>query len=362
MTDLPASADPNAQHSVTSRAFCRQFVGLVAAGLSCAALLNFVVNPFAQYPSHWFAPAVQISHIKKVDLLREAAPVPEGLILGSSRVMKIEPDYLAKRTDLNFFNAGVNYALPEDHLAILRWYGERTGAFPRMVVVGIDITSFSDETQTDPRLLNHPELVRQIPEYIGWTDRWHRWIDLLSWQQTRESVRSLAFQMRHRELPEPDDVYRSDGVLVYRTRESQLAEGTYDFESPLQFNCHEYEARCRGFRRLSARRCDIFDEFARACESQQVRLVVFLTPMHPRLQDYLARRTEYEERRQELVRFLTQRAETGQFAFFDASDIASFGGDAAHFVDGIHPLEPNTRKLVDTLVKLRPGPAQYVVQ
>ncbi|MCA9266496.1 MAG: hypothetical protein KDA60_21700, partial [Planctomycetales bacterium] len=218
------------------------FLTFLACGMTGVAGLNLVVNPFAEYPLHIFEPAVKTSRAEKLQLWQQLEPPAEGLILGSSRVMKLEPDYLTDQTGYRFFNAGVNYALPEDHLAMLRYFSQRSGHAPRMVVLGLDVASFSDATTTDPRLLNTTELVSQIPEAVRWRDRWHRWGDLLSWQQTRESVRSLSIQLRHRELPKPVEFYRPDGLLVYQQREQEIAAGAYDFEGPLEFNQHEYEA------------------------------------------------------------------------------------------------------------------------
>jgi hypothetical protein len=358
--------DDTAAHSqdnmTSSRRFCWQFVVCFVIAIALVASLNFIVNPMAEYPTQFFRPAVQTPRIEKLNLLRSADPIPDGLVLGSSRVMKLEPDYLSRQTQLCFFNAGVNYALPEDHLAIYRWYKQQFGRAPRMVVLGIDVYSFSEQIKADPRLINHPELVSMIPEAVTLSDRCKRWEDLLSWQQTRESVRSLLIQLRQRKFPEPDDVYRDDGLLVYRKREREIAAGTYDFEGPLAFNCREYEALYRGFDELSSKRCELFSTLARECEQDATRLIVYLTPLHPRLRSHLASRTTYETRHAELLDFIARRSLADHFVLFDATDIESFAGDAEQFVDGIHALEANTRRLVDALLNIVEGRNAYAVQ
>jgi hypothetical protein len=40
----------------------------------------------------------------------------------------------------------------------------------------------------------------------------------------------------------------------------------------------------------------------------------------------------------------------GRVDFVDLSRLESFAGDPKQFVDGIHPLEPNTRRMIDRLV------------
>ena len=325
------------------------------------ACLNFIVNPYAQYPVRYFEPLVQTSRAQKVLLLGQMAAPPDGLILGSSRVLKLEPDYLQEQTTLAFFNAGMNYAKPEDHLAVLRHYHEETGRLPRMVILGLDITAFSDANPVDARLLCQPELARQIPDAINFRDRYRRWQELLSWQQTKMSIQSLRRQFSG-DTDEPAvESYRPDGLLVYHQRESQIAEGTYDFQAALNYNKREYMQLLTEYPRLSQRRCQLFETLVRLCHEGDVQLVVFTTPMHPELVEYLSSTTPLLERREELVRYLQGAADRHHFQFHDLTDIGSFSGDETLFVDGIHPLEPNTRQMINRL--LTPSPtATYAVQ
>jgi hypothetical protein len=304
---------------------------------------------------------VQTSRATKVNLLGRMKPAPAGLVLGSSRVLKLEPHYLESKFGMQFFNAGVNYGKPEDHLAMLRYYHCQFGTYPRLVVLGLDVHGFSDALPFDARLLSNAALVRQIPDAVGWEARWQRWKELLSWQQSTASVKSLCHHLRGRADPEPAESFREDGLLVYHDREQQMAQGTYDFDAALAYNKQEYRQLFANFDRLSPHRIKLFHALVKTCNQHNTQLVVFLTPMHPALADYLGT-TCYPQRRGELAHFLSSQAAAMRFAFCDLSEIDQFDGDPAVFVDGIHPLEPNTRRIIDRLTQQMKTTAHYAIQ
>ena len=342
--------------------FCQTFLVCTSILFAGIAAMNFLVNPYAQYAPTWFQPMVQTSRAQKVDLLRRCDPIPEGLILGSSRVLKLEPDFLERQTGYRFFNAGMNYGKPEDFLAFLRYYHDTFERAPKMVVLGLDVNAFTDGSPPDARLLSNTTLAPRVPEAINLSDRLHRWRELLSWQQTKSSLKSLKVHIRSGAIPDPVESFRCDGLIVYHQRERELAEGTYDFNSALDYNKHEYKQLFRAFQRMSDTRCEVFGKIASICRAKQIRLVVYLTPMHPELVTHLSACSNYQQRKQDVLDFLVNQRNEHGFTFWDLSMIGSFDGDATMFVDGIHPLEFNTRLIIQQLLIPQPGAAKYAVQ
>jgi hypothetical protein len=284
------------------------------------------------------------------------------LILGSSRVLKVEPDYLERRLGGSFFNAGVDHGRPEDFLALLRWYVDRFGHHPETIVLGLDIAALADKPGPDAQLLTNAQLVRWIPEAVTLEDRCLRWKQLLSWQQTRMSLSSVTRCVGRVGRETPVESFRSDGLLIYHQRERQLSDGTYDFQAALDYNKREYRQLFAGNHSLSPLRCRLLQDFIDTCRRNGVQLLVFLTPQHPELTAYLASTTAYSERRAEVERFVGQQLAAAGYTFCDLSEIDEFDGDPRLFVDGIHPLEANTRKVVDRLLQSALGRIRYVVQ
>ena len=206
-----------------ARRFCAAVVLWAVTAWAAVAALNFIVNPYAQYPTQLVPPRVRTSRAQKLQLLNQMQPAPEGLILGSSRVMKLEPDYLQALTGYEFFNAGVNYGKPEDALAWVRYYQQHVGRAPRMIILGLDVAAFADDPPVDARLLSLPALAEQVPEAVRWRDRGRRWQELLSWQQSRASLQSLLLLATGSQPGAEDESFRADGLLIYHLREQQTA-------------------------------------------------------------------------------------------------------------------------------------------
>ena len=328
------------------RRFCLTCLALTSTAFLALAVFNYLVNPYAQYEPQLIPPMVQPSRSTKLRLVEQMTPPPTGLILGSSRVLKLEAEYLNRKTGLRFFNAGVNFGKPEDYLAFFRHHIETFQVAPQMVVLGVDIVAFSNGTPTDARLLGNASLARQVPDIIPLEDRFHRWKELLSWQQTVMSAKSLMREWRQQTEPPPVESFRDDGVIVYHEREQQLQAGTYDFAAALAYNQGEYRQLYGSFEDVSLKRAEAFYKLMKLCRDHHTKLIVFLTPMHPDLQSHLAD-TVYEQRRQRVQTFFRRLASGDGFTFVDLSDLASFAGSAELFVDGVHPLEPNTRKMID---------------
>ena len=130
----------------------------------------------------------------------------------------------------------------------------------------------------------------------------------------------------------------------------------------LAYNQREFKQLFSGFDRLDPMRLELVRRLSEHCEQHEIDLYVFLTPLHPRLEAYLSESTTYWQRRDELRRFLEQEAAQARFQFADFSQIEAFSGDSKAFVDGIHPLEVNTRKVVDNLLDPYLKRTTYVVQ
>ncbi|HUP80382.1 MAG TPA: hypothetical protein VM260_17640, partial [Pirellula sp.] len=99
---------------VCPKRFCVCTACIVAVSLFCVATVNWTVNPYGQYSSSCFEPIVQDSRCEKIELFERLETAPLGLILGSSRALKFEPEYLQTRTSQTFFNFAVNHGRPED--------------------------------------------------------------------------------------------------------------------------------------------------------------------------------------------------------------------------------------------------------
>ena len=346
---------------MTSRTYCLLTFALTMLGLGCVAGLNWLVDPFGQYATRCFPVVVQASRTQKVDLLEKFDEAPAGLILGSSRVLKIEPDYLREKTGLQFFNAGVNHGRPTDFLAIVRWYQQHWGRYPKVVVLGIDSAALSDMVPLDARIATERRLANVVPEAISWKDSLTPYFELLSLKQARSSFSSIIASSRSRSVQEPFEFYAPDGLIVYRQRESQLRNGTYDFQVALQYNEREFEQIYKTFQQISASETLRLVETVRLLRQHGTDVYMFVTPFHPEMMSTLSEHDNFKAREREIRQLLSLFEIHHGVRIADFEDLSDFGGGPNSFVDGIHPLEPNTRLMMDRLLKTNGG-SQYALQ
>jgi hypothetical protein len=341
------------------------FIATLCTLLLVAGVFNWSVNPYGQYGRRGLTPIVQDTRSQKTDLFNCLPAPAEGLILGSSRAMKIETSYLNERTSLSFFNYGVNHGRPEDYLAILRMYQSQTGRLPHAVVFGVDIAALNDTIPADARISSEPRLFRHIQSEIPWHEEFDRYSQLLSLHQTKASFRSLARLLKRTsgdcDLSAKEEYFGSDGVIHYARRSREMERGDYDFEAALEFNQREFQALFSNFRNLSPTRLRFLREAVQLCTTNNCRVYLFTTVHHPRLREPLITKTKFAMREAEAIAWLQSLSQETGARFVDLGMIESFDGDPASFVDGIHPLEPNTRKMADCLFRFTKEPV-YALQ
>ena len=346
---------------ICPKRFCVCTASIVAVSLFCVATVNWTVNPYGQYSSNCFEPIVHDSRSEKVELLERLETAPLGLILGSSRALKFEPEYLQKRTSQTFFNFAVNHGRPEDFLAIVRYYLDRFGCYPKTILIGVDVASLNDVVPNDARLSSEPRLFAFAKETSSWSDDFDRFSQLFSYQQLNSSVRSIRNCVHPIQRNVDVQSFTTDGVIQYFERQAQIEAGTYDFESALDFNHREFLSIFGQFTNPSQRRLEYLRETVQLCESNGSQVYLFTTVSHPRLRELLADKTKFLQVEERAVKAIQTIALDLNAKFVYFGSVESFAGDPDCFVDGVHPLEPNTRRMIDRLIP-RTSEASYAIQ
>jgi hypothetical protein len=315
----------------------------------------------AQFGTGWLPPLVQTTRANKVALIQETRQPIEGIILGSSRVLKLEPEYLAELTGKRFLNLGVNHCRAEDLLAILRFFQQARGELPRIVVLGIDPAMFDDFSPPDSRLVANRHLRPKVPEMLGATDRLSLFSGMFSYQMSKASLGSLH-RCWQKTNESPIESFATDGTIIYHQRESQRQAGTYDFAAALEYNRKEYSQLFRQFKQLSAKRWGLLLKTLGMLRQNDSQVFMFLTPTHPDLDLELGKTPHYRDRLAEIDQLLTMTAARFGVKYVNFNDIRSFEGDPSQFVDGIHPLERNTRRIIQRLFSFSGEVPQYAFQ
>jgi len=330
------------------RAFVRRFLGLLLCVLLLTAALNYLVNPESIYSTELLPPLTWNTRPDKAALMDRAQPHPQALVLGSSRIMKIEPAMVESLSGLPAFNAGVNTAMAEDYYVLVRYAAERARLPLKLVIIGVDVDAFHDHEPINDYLLQPNALGSFLQKGEARHAAWKRFTSLFNGYQTKLSLISLWDSLIARR--KPNYHFEADGYLHFDQYEAERASGKYDLDGKIAITVGQYLRRYQGYSRPSAERLDYFDKTLQYCRDHGIRVVVFLTPTHPRVVAALQPRG-YAQRRQEVLAAVSALCARHGVPFRDFSTLDTFDGLPSDFFDGVHPDETNLAKITTLLLK-----------
>jgi hypothetical protein len=332
------------------RRFVRRFAAALMLGLGLVAGSNFLVNPWGLYSTRLVEACVADDRYRKCALLRQLAPPPQQMVLGSSRMMRYEPRYLERKTGLRTFNAAVLGAVPVDCLALYRYAVEAAspgGALPlRSVIIGVDTLAFFGCEGSYRALAANAELRPFLPAGASGPPDISRWSLLLSQAQTLDSWASLGhavgLQGRRKEAWRELD---ADGFLRRNFQDADWSRGHGDAALAARYMLiSDYLNPGAEDPRAAA---DL-DRLLELLQRRQVRTTVVVTPtLRPAFEQW--QRTGFIGRERGACDRIRRLAAAHGARFVDFSAVESFKGDPREFYDLVHPTLTTTRKMVDAL-------------
>ncbi len=340
------------------RRFSRTFLAWLCALSGAYLALAVWVDPRGDFGIRVF-PTVSLDSRKEkmylFDRSNRTRPV-QGLVLGSSRAMKVAPEDLGRLTGKRWFNFSVDSARAEDYLAIYRWARRRDPGLDS-VLLGLDVEAFHDGVGFDDRLKACPELMRALEgggagsgggAPLG--DALTRLKTVMSRFYAQDVVRSLQIAV-HR--PPVLMSFDGAGYLHYVRWEGQRRDGSFDLQANLAGSREEYLRRFKEMRGLSEERKLRLRTLLGEARRDGVRVVLWLTPLHPDLAAYLARETRYPALLSAAREFAAASAKEAGAPFRDFSEPGGFGGTETGWYDGGHVDESNAALIVRALARDR---------
>jgi hypothetical protein len=300
---------------------------------------------------------------RRLDEAVRADRAPQIVILGSSRVMQVQPAYLEALTGRRAFNYGLPDAYPFELLAQVR-YLLRCGAKPEMLVVGVDEFTFGDRPLEPHHFLlaGHPGLWAEVPA----PERLR--VVLGAWQSMRDETtfKSLVRLCRiwptsPRSFRDAQDVVLEDGWTVFPKATLARARGEFNLAQRIAATAAEYRGRFHidqpeGVRALHphARNLEYFRQLLELAHAEQIEVRVLLTPLQPALEREIVT-PEIAQVRREVSARLRDLCDRYGAVYRDFTDLASFGGEPDEFADGNHVTSVNARRMMDTLLEIDPA-------
>ncbi len=323
---------------------------IAACVLGCVVTLNVLVDPYDLLGVRLLPALVRSDRLMKTEMLANADTAPDILIMGSSRTLKLSPETIQRLTGQTALNLGTGSCRAEGPL-LMSSYAKSIDKLPKTIIVGVDIEAYHDKLPVDLRWNRVPEVRGYISELdeSAYKVFFNNLAEVLSLDMAKDSIRSLRRQAN--DSPAPlRTMFRADGVIEYPLWQSWKDAGTFDLDAQIDHSILEYRGRYRGFEEISPWRKERFEEFLRFCRDHDIRVIAFITTLHPRVQADLREQVAFDQLQADLTIFLeAMQAEYGM-AFYDLSDTATYGGDDVNFWDGSHIDSVNADKLLEYLL------------
>jgi hypothetical protein len=284
-----------------------------------------------------------------------------GLILGSSRTMKLRPATLEASTQARFFNFAVDNARAEDDLAIYRWV-RRQGVPVKVLVVGLDVEALHDDDRPDPGLVRNDELVQALVQgglpaqgildavpRPGPLRTLKKYKSMFRIEYLSDAARSVRLFLRPDSRPLPLLEFEPDGYLRYRRWEVQRAAGTFRFDQDMERCLTKYLGRFDGMSRLSERRRATLRRLVEEAHADGARVLVWITALHAQTEQYLAAHTSYASLLEATRAYQGAIATHDGVLTYDFSRPESYEGSVSGWYDCAHIDEANADRVAYAL-------------
>ena len=315
--------------------------------------LAWLVNPRGELGPSLFPEIIPNIRAEKIALFEaydRQAPVV-GIVLGSSRTMKLPPALFEARTGLRFFNFGVHAAIPQDYLAIYHYLRLR-GARPKLVVLGLELNAFHPENAAaydfESNLVLRSALSGQPTTGL---ERWLHRATLLKRAFTPSYVLDIGKSVEVVLRPiDPYARYEPDGRMVYLRWEREIRSGTFAREK-LVDDCLAGEERSfRTYDREDEVQVRYLGRLLDEATADGTTIVLWLTPLHPRLAQALDESPLMRANLSRARARLEELAKAHGVRLVDLARAEAYGGDATGWYDCVHYSDSDAAKIVDALV------------
>ncbi|OGD74616.1 MAG: hypothetical protein A2Y64_00730 [Candidatus Coatesbacteria bacterium RBG_13_66_14] len=291
-------------------------------------VLGYVVDPLDRFPGPQPVPPVtaHYRHVKTLDYLHSDRGF-DAFILGSSRVMRLEPT-IVDEYGYKAYNYGYNMTRAEDLYCTLRFLLDENRTPIRLLVVGLEVEMLHDSFPVHPETLQTPELARYLRNDIELPRLSSEDILQLASDSVRLSFSSLYYLLTGREPGGEYELDPATGEYVVKPPRA----GTVKISANLMRTMYNMFS---DFDALNPGRMAYFDAFIDLCRENGIRVIAFVTANHPVLEEFLVENTQYPERLADAKMYWDFLGYDG-FAYVDLSRPEYFGGDPEDFTDLAH--------------------------
>lgn len=344
----------------------RRIISVVVTTISWTLLANLAlvilafgtVNPLGGFWGDHFPTSVPVTRARKVKLFEawdRRGPV-QGLILGSSKSMKLEPSVFSRATGLRYFNFSLSAGMLEDVGPVMSFVEDQKAPV-REMTLALDPQMFTGynvpaELKDDWELA--PRLEGRAPTF-GW--KVAHVADLLkealSVSYANQVGISIMAAVRHKE---PLHYFHADGYLEYRTRDRLIAAGRYNRAGAIAECADSFVDSLVKIHSFDPRQIALLDSILDRAHAHGIRVVLWITPGHPDLFARIAQHPEVAAFFRALPDTIRRIAAAHDVPVVNLQTIDLFGGDPDDFYDCVHFGAKNAALVTERLLAARQPP------
>ena len=314
--------------------------------------LAYLVNPRGDFATNFFPRVVLPDRAERLRLFEDFArkAPPTGLILGSSRSMKLKPSELDQAFGGRFFNFAVTSARVEDYCAIYAWVRQH-GIVPRLLIIGLDVEALHSNDQYKD-MLNVPELRaafegRRLSAVDRLQEMFAKARDMYKLGYAVDVFRSI--RLKWKSTP-PAYAFESDGYVRFlRAERGRAAVGSAEFAQSISDCAAQYRGMYKEMSALSPRRRGYLEALVRRAQADGARVLIWITPLHPAALSVIANGTSYVELVRQTVAFADSLRDRYHITVADMHDPAAYGAADSPWYDCVHYDEVAARRITAVL-------------
>ena len=299
--------------------------------LIVVAAFNLYVDPYKNLNQSWRMDFVSDRNGRYSKLLRmKKAVESQVLILGSSRSELIYPEDVESITGLKTYTSAMGGAYTYTQYA----FGiEGLAHLPKLEEVWFVSDFFEFNQKTIPWMLYELE---EFNHYFADSkydpvkpSSGRKLKSLISWEQTRQSIKTVSDFLRDKPRH-----YLDDGS----TKTSQTRRDFKSLEAEINKIKHFYTRdNWNNYKELSTLSKNMIEDLIDMSLNSGVEFKVFLTPIHPKLYNYLSSQPNLEKLWMQWREFWQKLAKTKSIKVYDFTESQNYIGDDGEFWnDGVH--------------------------
>lgn len=238
--------------------------------------INFIVDPYSMTSYNLLNIPNKFSRddrVEKVTHLKTASSY-DNIMLGSSRVYSMNPLIVSKFLGGTTYNAAVGTARIEDHLGFLKLL-KRLNKMPKNIIIGLDFYTFNKEVESTKYFLKNNDL-----NFLSGTTFQTSYIsNFVSIDAFRASFKTLKNFVKNSNKKPFFDQYGAGGDT------SKIFSFTPRINQPTSFPDAEiiteyHYVKTIHYKQLSKKRLNYLKEFIEICQSSNINLYMFITPLY----------------------------------------------------------------------------------